>query len=359
MSDTLTPIAEAAPTEPPAAVGRLITVLNDGCLAVLISIGHDLRLFDTLTALPRVTSEQLADAAGLDERYVREWLGGLTVAGIVDYDPGEATYLVVPDYAAFLSGPTADNLARPMRFVTLMGQVTPLVLEKFRTGGGLDYADYPNFHTVQAEESAAVNDAHLIPTILPITGEIDRLSAGIDVADFGCGAGHAINLMARAFPRSRFTGIDFSAEAIEAGRAEAAAWGLTNATFETGDVASVDRRSVYDLITAFDAVHDQAHPETVLSRIHDALRPGGTFLMVDINASSRLEENSELPWATMLYAVSTTHCMSVSLGQGGAGLGAVWGVQQAEELIRAAGFDQVHRHELDEDPFNAYFVCRD
>ena len=121
-----------------------------------------------------------------------------------------------------------------------MGQVTPQIVERFRTGGGLSYDDYPGFHDVQAEESAAVNDAALVDTIIPLTGLVDRLREGIDVADVGCGEGHAINLLARAFPASRFTGIDFSDDALTAGRAEAAAWGLTNVSFETQDAATID-----------------------------------------------------------------------------------------------------------------------
>ena len=114
----------------------------------------------------------------------------------------------------------------------------------------------------------------------------------------------------------------------------------------------------YDLVTAFDAIHDQAHPATVLAAIRAALRLDGTFLMVDINASSNLEDNVALPWGSFLYAVSTLHCMTVSLGQGGDGLGTVWGVQLAERMVRDAGFAVVVRHDLEDDPFNAYVVAR-
>jgi len=344
--------------DPAVVAERLIGILNDGGIAVLASIGYQTGLFETLASLPPATSEQVADAAGLDERYVREWLGGVVTAGFVEYDPADRTYTLCAEHAPFLTGPTADNLARPMRYVTLMGEVTPLVVEKFRTGGGLSYDDYPGFHDVQAEDSAAVNDGSLLDTIVPLTGLVDRLHAGIDVADVGCGEGHAINLMARAFPASRFTGVDFSEEAVAVGRAEAKAWGLTNATFETVDAATIDRVAEFDLVTVFDAIHDQAHPAAVLANIHRALRPAGTFLMVDINASSNLEENLELPWASFLYAISAVHCMSVSLGQGGDGLGTVWGVQTAERMVREAGFSSVERHDLETDPFNAYFVAR-
>ncbi len=356
---------ETAPTrtdietiDPEEVAGRVIKILNDGAICVLAAIGHELGIFETLNGLPPATSAQIADAAGLDERYVREWLGGMVTAGFVEWVPGDGTYYLCPDHAPFLTGNTADNLARTMRFVSLMGQVQPKVVEAFRRGGGLSYDDYPGFHHLQAADSAAVNDASLLDTIIPIAAVTERLEQGIDVADIGCGEGHAINLLARAYPRSSFVGYDFSAEAIETARREAADWGLTNARFEVLDVATLAEEASYDLVTTFDAVHDQAHPATVLANIRRALRPGGTYLMVDIKASSNLEDNKELPWATFLYAASTVHCMSVSLGQGGDGLGTVWGVQTAERMLREAGFSEVTIHDLEEDPFNAYFVAR-
>ena len=345
-------------TSPDEVAARVIGIVNDGAICVLTSIGVELGLFDTLADLPPATSEQVADAAGLDERYVREWLGGMVTAGFVDYVPADRTYSIRADHAPFLTGPGVDNLARTTRYLTLMGEVAPKVVEKFRTGGGLSYDDYPRFHELMADESAAVNDASLIDTIVPLTGEVERLRAGIDVADFGCGSGHAINLLAREYPASRFTGYDFSEDALVAGRAEAAAWGLTNVSLVTQDVAALEVEAAFDLVTAFDTVHDQAQPAVVLERIRRATRPGGTFLMVDINASSNLEENLDLPWATLLFTFSTMHCMSVSLGQGGVGLGTVWGRQTAEQMVREAGFAEVVVHDLEEDPFNAYFVAR-
>lgn len=356
---TTAPTETATPAADPEEVAaRVIGILNDGAICLLAGVGHELGLFDTLAALPPATSTQLADAAGLDERYVREWLGGVVTAGFVEYVPADQTYYLCPDHAPFLTGTGPDNLARVMGMFPLLGQVTPKVVEKFRTGGGLSYDDYPGFHDLQAADSASVNDGSLLDVIVPITGEVSRLEAGIDVADIGCGEGHAINLLARAFPASRFTGYDFSEEALVAARAEATAWGLTNARFETLDVAELEVVAAYDLVTTFDAIHDQAHPATVLANVRRALRPGGTYLMVDINAQSNLEDNLELPWASFLYTVSTWHCMSVSLGQGGDGLGTVWGVQTAERMLREAGFADVVVHDVADDPFNAYFVAR-
>lgn len=350
--------APTAAVDPAPVVERMIQILNDGAINVLGSIGHQLGLFDTLATLPWSTSSQVADAAGLNERYVREWLGGVVTAGWVDYDADAGLYRIRADHVSFLTGTGVDNIARTMGLITLMGEVTPKVVQTFRAGGGLTYADYPGFHDAQAADSAAVNDASLIDTIVPLTGLVGRLREGIDVADIGCGEGHAINLLAREFPNSRFWGFDFSADALVPARVEAAAWGLTNATFVECDVAGEVDVEAYDLVTAFDAIHDQAHPGRVLGNIQRALRPGGTFLMVDIKASSQLENNLELPWASFLYTVSTVHCMSVSLGQGGDGLGTVWGTELATQMLQDAGFTRVQLRELEQDPFNAYFVSR-
>jgi len=210
-----------------------------------------------------------------------------------------------------------------------------------------------------AEESGEVFNAALVDVILPMAeGLPEQLRAGAEVADIGCGSGHAINLMAHAFPASRFTGIDFSDEGLAAGRAEAERLGLTNASFEQHDVAQLDITDVYDVITAFDAIHDQAHPAQVLANIYRALRPGGVFLMVDIKASSRVEDNVGAPFAAYLYTVSTMHCMSVSLGLDGDGLGTVWGRQLATSMLADAGFGDVAVREIESDPLNLYYVAR-
>jgi 2-polyprenyl-3-methyl-5-hydroxy-6-metoxy-1,4-benzoquinol methylase len=210
-----------------------------------------------------------------------------------------------------------------------------------------------------AEESAQVQDAVLVDVTLPLVpGLVEKLKAGIDVADIGCGQGHAINLMAQAFPNSRFTGYDFSEEGIAAGKAEAKELGLSNAQFEVKDAATLDDTERFDFITVFDAIHDQAQPRKVLANIARALKPDGTLLMVDIQASSNVEENMEHPLGPMLYGVSTMHCMTVSLALNGEGLGTVWGEQKARELLTEAGFNKIEIEHVEGDIFNSYYICR-
>jgi SAM-dependent methyltransferase len=190
-----------------------------------------------------------------------------------------------------------------------------------------------------------------------LTGLQAALEGGIDVLDIGCGRGHAINLLARAFPRSRCAGYEMSAEAIGVARAEAGAL-QSGARFEVRDVAALDEPSSYDLITAFDVIHDQARPADVLKAVARALKPDGTFLMVDVRASSRLQGNLKHPMGPFVYGISTMHCMTVSLAQGGAGLGTAWGEETARAMLAEAGLARVAVHNLEDDPLNSYYVAR-
>jgi SAM-dependent methyltransferase len=351
---------EVDPAKAQAFAGRMVNLMNSASLSLLISIGHQTRLFDSLAALPPSTSEDIAASAGLNERYVREWLGGMVTGRMVDYNAEARHYHLPPEHAAFLArGAGLRNLASMTQFVALMGQVEGEVVDAFRNGGGVPYSSFPRFQQLMGELSSAGFDATLVKFTLPLApGLVDRLHAGIDVADVGCGSGHAVNVMARAFPRSRFTGIDFSEDGIAAGRAEAVQLGLGNATFVVQDAAKLDGAVQFDAITTFDSVHDQADPARMLRGIADSLRPGGVYICVDIGASSNLEENMDHPIAPFLFTVSTMHCMTVSLALGGTGLGNMWGHQKASEMLAEAGFTTVDIRRVENDVQNNYYIAR-
>jgi len=171
------------------------------------------------------------------------------------------------------------------------------------------------------------------------------------------GTGHAINVMARHYPQSTFVEYDINETAITAARTEAVDYGLSNASFETLDVARLPAQPPCDAAFAFDAIHDQVDPAGMLSRVHAALRPGGVFLMVDIKASSDLAHKLDSPFAPWLYSVSTLHCLTVSLAHGGAGLGTVWGQELARQMLADAGFVDIEIHDVPDDPFNCMYVA--
>jgi 2-polyprenyl-3-methyl-5-hydroxy-6-metoxy-1,4-benzoquinol methylase len=346
-----------------AFAGKLLEILNGGCLSLLISVGHKTGLFDTLSDLQKPsTSEDIAKMANLNERYVREWLGGMVVGGIVEYFPNEKTYLLPPEHSAFITRAAGiDNLALFSQYVSLMGLVEDQVVDCFRNGGGVPYSEYPGFQSLQAEETSRVFDSRLIEQIVPLTGKdlIDQLHIGALVLEVGCGRGHALNLMAKAFPNSRFVGYDFAEEGVEDGKKESKEMDLSNVLFEVKDVNTITDNSKYDLIMAFDTIHDQAHPTAVISKIYNALKVNGTFLMQDIAASSNTEENIQNPLAPTLYTFSTMHCMTVSLAQGGDGLGTVWGRQLAEQKLKEAGFTGViDVKQIDGDILNYYYIVK-
>lgn len=361
----MTDVAEAPGTtiDPAAAeafAGQMMGVVNAGGLALMVSVGHRTALFDAMAGLPPSTSEEIASAAGLDERYVREWLGAMVTGRIVDYDAGTHTYSLPPERAAFLTraaGP--HNVAAFAQFIAQLGHVESKIVDCFQRGGGVPYSEYPEFHRVMREISGAVFDAALVDVTLPLVDGLPaRLRAGIDVADVGCGAGHAVCVMAEAFPNSHFTGFDFSEEAVSMAKEEAASRGLTNADFVVQDAAELDGSRQFDLVTVFDAVHDQARPAEMLAGINRSLKPGGDFLCVDIAASSHVGENVDHVLGPFMYSVSCMHCMTVSLAYDGMGLGAMWGSQRAREMLGDAGFTDLQIKKVEGDVFNNYYVAK-
>ena len=340
--------------------GQMIGVLNGGMLGLLCSIGRQTDLFDTMDGMGAATSAEIAEAAGLEERYVREWLAALACGGIVDHDAGAGTFRLPAEHAQSLTKAAgAQALTHFCQYIAELGKVEQDLVAVFRDGGGVPYERYPRITQLMAESTGTRYDAGLLDLVVPILpGGAQRLHDGIDMADVGCGSGRAVILLASEFPASRFVGFDFSEDAIAVAKADAQSAGVTNATFEVRDAAALDLDQRFDVVTSFDAVHDQAHPDRMLAGIFAALRPGGTYLCVEPKASSHLHENLEHPVGPFLYGMSTMHCMTVSLAYGGEGLGAVWGEQLARDRMHKAGFRDITVESLPHDPINNYFLAR-
>jgi 2-polyprenyl-3-methyl-5-hydroxy-6-metoxy-1,4-benzoquinol methylase len=333
-------------------------IINGGAMALMCSIGHKTGLFDSMSVLPPASSEEIAAAAGLEERYVREWLSAMTAGGIVDHDVDNNSFHLPAEHAGLLTRAAGSlNLTTPCQYISLLGQVEDEVVDAFRDGGGVPYDRYPKFQTLMAESSGQRMLNAMIPMVVPLFPDGDRrLSEGLDVADVGCGSGRALNVLAAHYPNSRFTGYDIADEALERARTEAEANGSTNIEFVRRDAAALDEPARFDLVTSFDAVHDQAHPDKMLQGIFAALRPGGTYLCVEPKASSHLHENLENPGAPMMYTISTMHCMTVSLAYGGAGLGTAWGEQLAREMLTDVGFVDITTTGIPPDRTNHYLL---
>jgi len=346
-----------------AFAGRLLGVLNEGALCLMISIGHRTGLFDSMREQPPMTSEEIASRAGLNERYVREWLGAMVTGRIVEVDPKTLRFTLPPEHAGCLTrAGGADNVAVFTQYIPLLGGVEDDIVECFKKGGGVPYERFARFHEVMTEDSGqsvlSSLESHILSLVPGVTGQLRR---GIRVLDLGCGGGRILNRLAELFPNSQFVGVDLSKEAIEIGRLEAAAKKLRNIGFTVMDLSDFDQKAEpesFDLVTTFDAVHDQGKPLNLLRGIYRTLKKDGVYLMQDIKGSSSVHKNMDHPLGPFLYTISCMHCMTVSLAQGGEGLGAMWGEEKTREYLQRAGFRRVEKHELAHDIQNNWYVVR-
>ena len=342
---------------------RLLTILNDGALCLMISVGHRTGLLDAMRDAAPSTSAEIAARAGLNERYVREWLGAMVTGRIVNIDPARNRFSLPPEHAAFLTRAAgADNIGVFAQYIALLGSVEDEIVECFKKGGGVPYARFPRFHEVMAEDSGqsvlSSLESHIVPLV---PGLREKLTSGIHVLDLGCGRGRIINRLAELYPKSRFTGMDLSSEAVLSASEEAAQKKLRNIEFIVTDLSHFDESAEvesFDLIATFDAIHDQAKPLNVLRGIHRALRSDGVYLMQDIKGSSDIHNNMDHPLGPALYTISCMHCMTVSLAQNGEGLGAMWGEEKTREYLAKAGFREVEKKELAHDIQNNWYVVR-
>jgi 2-polyprenyl-3-methyl-5-hydroxy-6-metoxy-1,4-benzoquinol methylase len=341
--------------------GLLIDTLNKSSLSLMISIGHRSGLFDTMAEMDFATSAEIADKAALNERYVREWLGAMVTGGVVDYAPESKSYHLPAEHSAYLTRKAgADNIAVFAQYTAVMGAVEDDIMNCFKNGGGVPYSKFHRFHEVMAEDSGQSVLSSLESHILPLVPDlISKLKSGIKILDVGCGSGKIINKLAALFPKSQFTGMDLSAEAIATANAAAAAAGLKNVEFIIKDLSDFHQTAPvqkFDFITTFDAIHDQGKPLNVLKGIYRALKADGTYLMQDISGTSHLDEDIKHPIGTFLYTISCMHCMTVSLAQDGEGLGAMWGEEKTREYLLNAGFNSVQTNKLAHDFQNNWYV---
>ncbi|MBZ0180070.1 MAG: methyltransferase domain-containing protein [Melioribacteraceae bacterium] len=342
---------------------KLLGTLNQGALSIMVSIGHRTGLFDVMSELPPSTSTEIAQAAGLSERYVREWLGAMLTGFVVEYNPDTKKYHLPQEHASFLTRKAAaNNIGVFAQYIPLLGTVEDKVIDCFKNGGGVSYSEYERFQDVMSEDSNQSVVSSLLEVILPaIPGIVDRLEEGIEVVDLGCGRGNAINLMAKTFPKSNFLGYDLSEEAIDYAKAMAEKQALKNVSFEVRDLTDYNitaQQNKFDFVTTFDAVHDQARPDNLLKGIYKSLKENGVYLMQDISASSEQHKNVDHPIGTLLYTISTMHCMTVSLAQGEMGLGTMWGREKALEMLREVGFTKVEIKNFEHDIQNDYYIIK-
>ena len=341
-----------------AFAGLMTNDIGAAMQGALTYIGDRLGIFKALASAP-ATVEELAERTSLNERYLREWLGAMTAARYIDYNPAMARYSISPEHAMILADETSQfYMGGFMQMIVPEVAMAPKLLESFRTGRGLPQSEYPPEVFEAIERGSAPMYRHqLLRKWIPAMPEVEaKLQQGAVALDVGCGSGRATMALATAFPNSQFHGYDAHPGSVERARANAAAAGFAARTsFDVVDCTKLPAAK-FDFITAFDVIHDSVDPVGLLSSIRQALKPDGAFLMVEVNVSARLEDNIN-PMGRMMYSVSTLYCMTVSLAHGGAGIGALMGEPKAREITAQAGFSKFTRLPV-KDAFSVLYELR-
>jgi 2-polyprenyl-3-methyl-5-hydroxy-6-metoxy-1,4-benzoquinol methylase len=311
--------------------------------APLSYLGDRLGLFKVMASSGPLTPSELAQKTGLNLRYTRAWLEAMTVAEYIEYEGTTRKFMLPPEHAAVLvHEDSPEFMGGALEGTVPAAMITPKIQEAFRTGKGVSYSDYvPEMFESQARWSATGFQHELVQRWIPAMPHVlERLRDGGTAVDIGCGRGVASIVLAKAFPRSRFMGCDLHGPSIERARADAANEGVADrVVFEAIDGANLTGRQ-FDLVTTFDVLHDSADPAALVRAARRALKARGTYLASEPNFSPKLEDNRN-PWGRMFYAASLLYCISVSLGQGGPGIGSDINAQMVEQWGQAAGFKRI------------------
>jgi 2-polyprenyl-3-methyl-5-hydroxy-6-metoxy-1,4-benzoquinol methylase len=339
-------------------LGTVLGHVSGTTTTVLAAIGDKLGLFKDLAANGPATSDGLASRTGIAERYAREWLGAMATAGYVAHANG--TFSLPAEHVPVLAqenGPAFFGGCYEM-LAGMLHVIDPLT-EAFRTGGGVPQSAYPeSTYDGMFRFTSGWHENLLLQEWIPAVPDVKAaLERGIDVCDVGCGRGLALIKLAQAFPRSRFTGFDVYGPNVEKARGNAAAAGVhERIRFEERDVSS-GLPGTFDLVTTFDVIHDAADPRGIVRAIRQALRPGGTYLCLDINCSDHLDDNAG-PLGALFHGFSVLYCMTTSLANGGEALGTV-GLHEPKlhEIAAEAGFASCRKLPL-ENPFNNLYELK-
>jgi 2-polyprenyl-3-methyl-5-hydroxy-6-metoxy-1,4-benzoquinol methylase len=342
---------------------KLLGDTTGALIGALMVIGDRLGLFDALAAAGPLTSDGLADRAGITERYAREWLSAMACHGYVAYDDAAETFSLTPEQAFCLVDQDS-----PLYMTGVFGVLPDyyrnldLLTDAFRHGGGVPQGRFGAEWLCGFQRFSRtwfVN--YLCQDWIPAMPDIEaRLRAGGSAADVGCGNGLALIEVARCYPEARLVGFDLHAPAIEAARANAAAAGVGDRIrFEVLD-AGQGIPGTYDLITCFDVVHDMPFPRQALPQIRRALAPGGSFFVLEFNFSDELQANIDHPFGlgSFGYGASVNYCMTTALAVGGEGTGTCMGERRLRALAAEAGFSEVRRLDFPQNPLNLIFEIK-
>ena len=339
-------------------LGKVVTEMGAAANGPLVTIGDKLGLYKTLSESGAMSSQQLADATGTAERYVREWASAQAASGYIEYNPSSETFSMSPEQAAvFGNAKSPVFMTGAFYAITSVYHDEPKIEKAFKTGEGVSWGDHNSCLFCGTEKFFSPSyEGNLISSWLPaMDGVIEKLKNGAMVADIGCGHAASTIIMAKAFPNSQFIGYDFHDKSIEQAKERAETAGVSNITFEVATAKDFPGKE-YDLITFFDCLHDMGDPVGACAHAKSALKPDGTCMIVEPFAHDTLEENLN-PVGRAFYAFSTMLCTPCSLNQEvGLALGAQAGEKRLKEAITNGGFR--HFRKATETPFNLILEAR-
>jgi len=328
-----------------ALFGKILSEIGGAASLLVAYVGDRLGLYRAMVAAGPATSDAIAARAGIDARYMREWLSANAAAGYVEFDEANQTFTLSPEAELIFA---ADGDPRCLQgFIQALKSVyddEEKSTEAIRTGTGVPWGDRSAGCFCGTDRFFRPGYAmNLVESWIPaLNGVREKLEAGAKVADIGCGHASSTMLMAKAFPNSQFHGFDFHAPSIEAARAKAGAEGVGNASFEVASAKTYPGDG-YDLVCIFDALHDMGDPAGAATHIRESLAPGGSFMVVEPLAGDRLSDNLHV-LGQIFYSVSTLVCVPASKAQEvGRSLGAQAGEAQLSAVLREGGFTDIRR----------------
>lgn len=338
---------------------RVVGDMGGAFTMALGYVGDRLGLFRAMAGAGPLTSTELAEKTGLNERYVREWLRAMVASEYINYDTVSTKYVMTEEQAFVLADEDSPMfVGGAFHFTTPSIWNVPKIIDAFQRGGGIPYSEIGKEIPEAIERFFRPGYVHFLAKdwLSAVPGLTPRLERGVAIADVGCGRGQSTVAMAKAFPKSKVLGIDYHGPSIERARKLAAAQDLTNIEFLQAAAQEIPKNRSFELVCSFDCIHDMVDPDATLKAIREALADGGVYVWSEPNASANAHENRN-PVGKAFHSISPLHCMTVSLAYNGAGLGTVIGEAGARALAKTAGFSSFERLPI-QNPFNQFFALR-
>jgi ubiquinone/menaquinone biosynthesis C-methylase UbiE len=341
--------------------GRVVTDLAAAMAGVMTNLGYKLGLYRAMAESGPINSDELARRTATNERSVREWLNGQVAGGYVRFDTDTNQYFLPPEHVFVLANPDSPAFLPPAFDVAAsLWHGEDKILAAFRSGNGVGWHEH-DCRLFTGTEAFFRNGyrTHLTQTWIPsLSGVQEKLGSGGRVADLGCGHGASVILMAKAFPRSTFLGIDYHESSIAVARERAKqAEVCDQIRFEVATPRVLaSSKEKYDLVCFMDSLHDMGDPLEAVWASRQAMAPDGALMLVEPFAKDRSEENVG-PVARMYYSASAGLCTQNALSQGGRySLGAQAGAAQLLAILKDAGFRSAKV--TMETPFNLILEAR-